>query len=141
MCRGANDSQLVVCMPTAYPLPQIGNALRQVQKDVQKLLRHTASDRKFCQYLGPESGLEKERSIDAERFVWAVRFQCLGHPYARIAASRDSDWIKRNAQLDDAQIASAGDAVPAIAAGIREILSLVELTPRSGDKIGLPKHK
>jgi hypothetical protein len=128
-------------MPTAYPRLQIRDALRQLQKNVQQVLRHTETDRKFRQYLSRKCALEKARAIDEEHFVWAVRFQCLRHTYARIAASRDSDWIERNRQLDDAKLDSATDAQPAIAAGIREILKLIEVTPRCGDKIDLPKHK
>ena len=139
VCRGvSNDSQLVVCMPTAYPLPQIRKALRQLQKNVQKALRYTETDRKIRQHPDAKSSLKKARSIDAERFVWAVRFQCLGHSYARIAASRDSDWTERDRQWDHAKLDADDRASPAIASGVREILRLIELTRRSSNKTGLP---
>jgi hypothetical protein len=134
----SSDSQVITCMPTANPLPQIRNALRQLQKNVQKALRHTETERKFRQYLGAESSLKKARAIDKERFVWAVRFQCLGHNFARIAASRDSDWIERDSHWDDAKLDADDCASPAIASGVREILRLIELTPRSNNKTGLP---
>jgi hypothetical protein len=134
-------SQVINCMPTAYLRPQIRKALRQLRANVQQVLRHMESDRQFRQYLSAKCPLEKARSIDEEHFVWAVRFQCLGHTYAGIAASRGIDWIEPYSHLNDAKLAAAGSAVPAIATGIREILQFIELTPRGGDKIGRPKRK
>jgi hypothetical protein len=139
----SHHATAVACMPTAYPLKQIKKTLRELKASVQNVMKHMGSDRKFRKYLNTASQLpplEKARSIDKEHFVWAVRFQCLGHTYAGIAASQDLNWIAPYDHLDDEKLVSAEYAQPAIATGIRDILALVELTPRSGDKVGLPKR-
>lgn len=139
----SHHSQVVACMPTAYPRKQIREALRQLKADVQRVLENSNSDLQFRKYLitkPPSLRLQKTQSIDADRFVWAVRFQCLGHTYAEIAASQGINWIEPHKRLDDERLTAAKDALPAIAAGVRDILALVELTPRSGGKVGLPKR-
>jgi hypothetical protein len=139
----SHHSQMAACMPTAYPRQQIRAALRQLKANIQDVMKHTESDCNFRKYLNTKSQfppLEKARSIDKERFVWAVRFQCLRHTYAGIAASKDINWIEPYNHMDGEELAAAESALPAIAAGIRDILALVELTPRSGDKVGLPKR-
>jgi hypothetical protein len=140
----SHHTTVVACMPTAYPRKQIREALQELKTNVQNVLKYSNSDLQFRKYLNTKLSalrLEKTQSIDAERFVWSVRFQCLGHTYAGIAASKDINWIEPYSHLDDEKLAAAASAQRAIAAGIRAILALVELTPRSGDKVGLPRSK
>jgi hypothetical protein len=139
----SHHTTAVACMPTEYPRKQIRKALQELRTNVQNVLKYSSSDLQFRKYLNTKSSalrLEKTQSIDADRFVWAARFQCLGHTYTQIAASKDINWIEPYSHLDDEKLVAAASAQPAIAAGIRDILAFVELTPRSGDKVGLPKR-
>ncbi len=105
----------------------------------RKGLRYFKRPNKCGPRRSPSLPLEKRQSIDKDHFVWAVRFQCLRHTYAQIVASQAIDWIEACDHLDDQKLAAAESALPAIAVGIRDVLGFVELTPRTGDKGGLPK--
>ena len=140
----SHHTTVVACMPTKYPLRQIKEALRSLKANVQQVLEHSNSDLQFRTYLATKSQLrplEKARSIDKDHFVWAVRFQCLGHTYAEIAACKGIDWAEHYQNLNKEKLSAAESTVPAIRVGIRDTLALVKLPPRPGPKVGLPKVK